>query len=359
MLSSLLIIVLSVLPQMAAGPVASAPASSASAATSQAAADHAATMVATTRQERDRAVAEKARLARAYEAQLDELDRLKQQRASWRRDRMIRTRMSESHATAELLAKLDQRIRQLGSLLRRREEALLAAIARERATGPGAARARQLDRWYAAAQRHLRPDAKKIVLPDDRIDPLADPEELEYQAALIRQSEQELAAELARLDQQAGRYRHMAVLRRKRSRAAALGGFGEDRPRRSTGQTRTAAANNDSTAGAGGGAADPAPPPPSSPPESGEEPPRAPDPSPTLPPEQDGSGGDSLMFDIILADVVDAPTLQALRAASRSSDPALKARATERARQQVEERLERLRARRQRIQRRARELHRP
>ena len=59
---------------------------------------------------------------------------------------------------------------------------------------------------------------------------------------------------------------------------------------------------------------------------------------------------------MVLADVVDTSTLDALRAADRSSNPAIKARAAERASAQVRARLERLRAQRARVQERAREL---
>lgn len=304
--------------------------------------------VAALERERTQGLAEKARLARLYEGQLQELDRLKQQRASWRRDRLIRDQLRASHDTAAALAAADQRIRRTSAALAAQRQRLVAAVERELAAGPAPARRPILARWRAGAQRQQRRDVKKIVLPDERIDPLADPEELEDHAALLRQGEAELARELERLDLQAQRYRYMATLSAKRDRAAELGRLDDDQPRRTTGRSSA-------TPGAGDGEAA-APPPVSD----------APAPPPSLPEDPVDSGmpnddrdspGDSLNgLDVVLADVVDTSTADALRAADRSGNPAVKARAAERASAQVRARLERLRAQRTRIQERAREL---
>jgi hypothetical protein len=304
--------------------------------------------VAALERERTQGLAEKARLARLYEGQLQELDRLKQQRASWRRDRLIRDQLRASHDTAAALAAADQRIRRTSAALAAQRQRLVAAVERELAAGPAPERRPILARWRAGAQRQQRRDVKKIVLPDERIDPLADPEELEDHAALLRQGEAELARELERLDLQAQRYRYMATLSAKRDRAAELGRLDDDQPRRTTGRSSA-------TPGAGDGEAA-APPPVSD----------APAPPPSLPEDPVDSGmpnddrdspGDSLNgLDVVLADVVDTSTADALRAADRSGNPAVKARAAERASAQVRARLERLRAQRTRIQERAREL---
>jgi hypothetical protein len=308
--------------------------------------------------ERAQAVAEKARLARQYEGELQEIDRLKQQRASWRRDRLIRDRLSASHDTARALAAADQRVRRLDAGLVAQRARLVAAIDRELAAAPSPERRQALARWRAGAQREQRRDVKKIVLPDDRMDPLADPEELEDQAALLRQSEAELAKELARLEQQAHRYRYMATLSAKRERATELGRLDDDQPRRTSVRAEAAPAS-----GGVGDEAPPASPSPPSPPEGGPPPPGGEPPpdddqgSGRNPPEEhDDAGGDLVGLDVVLADVVDTPTLDALRAADRSASPGVKARAAERASAQVRARLERLRAQRKRIQERAQEL---
>ena len=330
--------------------------------------------VAAIERERTQILAEKGRLARQYEGQLQELDRLKQQRASWRRDRLIRDQLRASHETAAALAAVDQRLRRNSAALAAQRQRLVAAVDRELAAGPAAERRPILARWRTSAQPQQRRGAKKIVLPDERIDPLADPEELEDHAALLGQSEAELARELERLNQQAQRYRYMATLSAKRDRAAELGRLDDDQPRRTTGRSSATPAGN---GGDGDGQADapgeqeplpspPSPDPPSPPPPPGDEgpsPPPPPDESPEVPIDTDmpddgrDSPGDSLNgLDVVLADVVDTSTLDALRAADRSSNPAVKARAAERASAQVRARLERLRAQRARIQQRAREL---
>jgi hypothetical protein len=318
--------------------------------------------------ERGQALAEKARLARQYESELQEIDRLKQQRASWRRDRLIRDRLRASHDTARALAAADQRVRRLDASLAAQRRRLVAAIDRELAAAPTAERQQALARWRAGAQQGQRRAVKKIVLPDDRMDPLADPEELEDQAALLRQSEAELAKELTRLEQQAGRYRYMATLSAKRERAAELGRLDDDQPRRTSVRTGTASAGgSDNGSDDGSGEVDgetPAPPSPPAPPDA--PPPTSPAPPGEPPPDEDdgrgpedpgdGDTGGLVGLDVVLADVVDTPTLDALRAADRSASPAVKARAAERASAQVRARLERLRAQRKRIQDRAQEL---
>lgn len=334
---------------MASVPAAAAPTQAVDTAavaggTTARATDQARQRVAALIAQRDRERAQKAELARVYEKQLAEIDRLKQQRASWRRDRQIRDRMSESHSTAQKLAGLDARVRELEAKVRKERRELLAAIERELAGAPAPQRKDLLVRWRRGVQQGLKGEVKKIVIPDDSIDPLADPEELEYQASLLRQSEDELARELARLDKQAKRYRHMVELRVKRNRAAELGDFDESQPRRSTGHTGT-----DRTSGASDEAG--APPPTSADPAS-----EVGDGPPGDGPLDDVDGGDDPMFDVVLADVVDASTIHALRAAEGSSDPAVKARAAEQAVKQVKERLERLQKRRAIIQKRARSL---
>jgi hypothetical protein len=323
--------------------------------------------VAAIERERTQILAEKGRLARQYEGQLQELDRLKQQRASWRRDRLIRDQLRASHETAAALAAVDQRLRRNGAALIAQRQRLVAAVDRELAAGPAAARRPILARWRTSARPEQRRGAKKIVLPDERIDPLADPEELEDHAALLGQGEAELARELARLNQQAQRYRYMATLSAKRDRAVELGRLDDDQPRRTTGRgsATPAAGNGNDGDDQADAPAEPAPSPspdPSPPPgDQGPSPP-PPEESPEVPIDtgpEDGrdSPGDSLNgLDVVLADVVDTSTLDALRAADRSGNPAVKARAAERASAQVRARLERLRAQRARIQQRAREL---
>lgn len=294
---------------------------------------------------RSRLHAEQASLVALYRKQLNAVDRLKKRRASWRRDRQIRSQMSKSHRTAEQLSRLSQQVRQLDARIRSDRKALVRLIDSELASSPSTARRNRLLTWRQAAQRGLRKHAKKIVLPDETIDPLADPEELEYQASLLSQSESQLARELELLDKQARRYSHMASLRQKYARADEFDRFDNDSPRRAPGGgNRNADAAED------------------------------PQPANVPPPASDGAGaenddglfnegidpvgagGDAPAFDVVLSEVVDASTVRALRDAGLSSDPAVKAKAAERARTQVQKRLEQLKKRRQLMQKRASKL---
>jgi len=92
-------------PAAAAGPVRrvaqSAPQSTA--AGRQLATDRATSGVSRLLGQRDQRVVEKRSLSATYARQLAELDRLKQSKASWRRDRQIRAKKAESQATGARL----------------------------------------------------------------------------------------------------------------------------------------------------------------------------------------------------------------------------------------------------------------
>ncbi len=302
--------------------------------------DRAADRVAAVRAQRQRAVTEKSRLAKRYEAQLAEIDRLKKSRASWRRDRMIRQQKADSLTTGRALQELDTEIRRLDGRLRSEQQALISTIDRELETRPAPTRRHKLLALRRATGRELHRD-KKIVLPDDTIDPLADPEELEYQAARIAQSEKELAREIALLGERAKRYRHMDKLRRQRARAAQAGRWDDSRSRRTAGRI------SDRQNGAGGGLAS------LDDNSDGEAGPPSPiDEDPAV----GGGYGEYSDPTVVLVEVVDTDTLDALRNAQSSGNLVVKAKAAERASKQVHSQLERLRRQRLLIEKRAAEL---
>jgi hypothetical protein len=280
-------------------------------------------------------MAERARLAERYQRELAAIDRLKRQKASWRRDRQLRAQLSASLETARQLDQVTGAVGGLDLQLARQRRALLAAIDAELAAGPAAARARSVRGLRAEVAARAAPARPRtIVLPDDELDPLADAEELEQHAQALRDSERQLARQLADLDRQATRFRRQADLRKQHQRAGELASRDDDRPRRVAGAV-----------GPGRGvAADEGGPAPQSDDGSGGA------------PEIDPSFGADVA--VVLADVVDAGTADALRRAERSTDPAAKAAAAERARAQVARRLRALEQRRQAIEKRARELRR-
>ena len=297
--------------------------------------------------QRSQRAAAKRTLHSTYTAQLAELDRLKQSKASWRRDRQIRAKKAESQATAGRLSRVDAELRAFDAQLKVQRQALAVAVSRELGlTTISATRRAGLVKMRNDVMAALRPRARKIILPDDSLDELADPDELSEQIALIAQAEKELSQERQVLRQREDRYTRWAVLREQRERAGQMSDLDDDQVRRSTGRsgragrdTGGASPNGDSAAeedgdspGAGGGDG-----PPDDQGDASSPPPSGPDSS----------------FDVssvVLADVVDSTTIDALKRAGRSSNPRSRADAAARARKQVEQRLERLKRSRALIQ---------
>ena len=211
--------------------------------------DIAAAELARLRGERKTWVNAKRSLAARYKKQLANIDKLKRQRSGWRRNRELRAAYRETQATAKRLAKFDRRVRSYARRLVTARQRLLAAVTSELATKPSAKRARYLRAMRRTASRGSNGRRRRIVLPNDRIDPLASAEELEEQARLLRKSEQQLAREIVNLEARERRLAKMAKLKRTRARASEMGTLDVNNPRRTTGRTGTSANNR----GSGGG----------------------------------------------------------------------------------------------------------
>jgi hypothetical protein len=288
---------------------------------------------------RDRAgkVAAKAALVKRHAAELAEVDRVTRQKASWRKQAQLDKAKSKALETAKALTAIDAELRAFDARIARSRERLVAAIDAELVALPDGPRRRSLAATRATSVPAPAPAAKKIIVPDAAIDPLADPEELDQQAADLRASEAELARQIETLDHQAKRLARAAELRKAHERAGDLAVRDDEQIRRGGGNNLggrgdgTLAADDDAEGGA---------PPPSDP--------MGP------PPGNDGFQGEEAAQ--ILADVVDPATGDALRRAGRATDPATKAAAARRAREQVAARLEALRKQRAAIEARARTL---
>lgn len=280
-------------------------------------------------------VRQMADLRRTYNKQLGEVDKLKKARASWRRDRKLREQKARSQKTALALKSADAQLRAQRVLVTRERKATARAVERELALSPSVVRKRFLAGVLKNARRGLTAKPKKISMPDLEFDAFADPEELMEQIALIERAEAKLAQEEVSLERRESHYSHMAALRSKRDRAEELVAFDNDNVRRSTGRTgngNSRQAGDDQASGdasGGGGALNEAP---GAPPEAGNE-----------------SGPSFEASSVVLSDVVDSGTQDALRRAHRSSSPRTKAEAAKRAHGQVQERLKRLRASKARI----------
>jgi hypothetical protein len=294
--------------------------------------------------------AERDRLQRVHRSQLAEVDALSRQRASWNRDRRLRSKRAEAHATGERLQRIEAELRTLSGNVDRARHALRRAIDAELATGVSAARRVVLEQTLERLAAALRPKPRPIRVPDLEIDRLADPEELIEQARLIRQTEQRLLREQRLLAQRESRYRREVALRAKRQRDVELGAMDGDDVRRVGPRFSDPASAGRDGAGAQGDFAD-------ADAEPGAPPPGESDPSPGA-----GSGGSDFgaftESSVVLADVVEPGTLDALRRAASAGDARSRASAAGRAKKDVEAQLRLLRERREAIERRARELRR-
>ncbi len=280
----------------------------------------------------------RAQSAQRYQDELAAVDRLKKQKASWRRDRELRQDLADSADTANQLAQLNQQLAAATRALVEARKALVTAIDLEKPTATGA-RLAQLDQLRAKVSATLGPAPKKIVLPDAEVDPLADPEELDQQAQVIAETEKQLAAEVAGLDAQAVELAHVADLRKHNDRAKDLMLSEDDQPHRnvqgSSGGAKSsslgdAAPTNTDTGGAGqaGGSF--------------------------------SSGTPAAAFEteatFVLGEVIDRSTIDGLTRAQRSGDPGKRAEAARQARDAVARRLDQLKKKRAQIEARSKQL---
>lgn len=271
---------------------------------------------------------------------LDAQTRLRNSPQSWRRDRELRAARSDAEALGRQLESASADVRRANDQLVAARRTLLAAIDAELRASPSAPRRAQLDqaRVLIAPQSNK---ATRIVLPDLKIDPLADPEDLDLQAKAMRDAEIELVNQLKGLDAQTKELERVAVLRKQHDRSNELDRRDDNNARK--GATPT-------SAGRGGTAAEdasnnPSPAPPSGP--TGGDTTGRPDVSSF---EMDAT--------ITLADIVDPQTIEELNRAQRSADPAKRAAAARLTRDAVKKKLEQLRDKRKQVEDRATTLRR-
>ena len=270
----------------------------------------------------------RAALAQRYQDELDAIDRLKKQRASWHHDRELRDSLSNPAETANQLGAVTHELEKASAMLASARRAYLAAVEAERNAGAIPLRALQLDRVRGMLGPQVKDMPRRIVLPDLEVDPLADPEELDQRAAELRASEDELNRQLAGLAAQAAELDRLALLRKQHDRAGDLVNRDDDQPLRNTAR-RSSDGGDEATSG------------------SGNYVPMAP-------------GATPLTFDnyvtVVLADVVDASTIKSSVDAQLSGDPTQRAEAAHKAHDAVAKRLEQVRRRRTEIEARSRQL---
>lgn len=306
------------------------------------------TTVATAEQRLAMLAAQRTQLTARYQQQLSAVDRLKKQKASWRRDRELNGAQADANDTAKRLTSLDAQLAKAQQALLVARKSVVVAIDSELAAGAAGARAEQL----AKLRNRFAPPApapKRIVIPDAEIDPLADPQELEQQAAALAAVEKQLEAQRKGLDTQHKDLELVAELRQAHDRAGEMSTRDDDQPQRgarSGGGSRETSTQADSPApnagGAGNGGTG----------GGGQE-------------DTGGSfGGDKLTgspsFETsaatVLGEVIDRSTIDGLVRASRSGDPKQRAEAARLARDAVAKRLEQLKKKRAEIEARAKKL---
>jgi hypothetical protein len=284
--------------------------------------------------------AQRGKLKQHYDEQLAVIDRLKNERASWRRDRELKADLADSQDTAKQLAALDAQLATAAGALGAARRALASAIDAELAAGASGDRGGRLARQRADLDAQLGAKPKKIVLPDDvQIDQL-DPEDLDQQAQIIADTEKQLATQVAGLDQQASELARLAELRKSHDRANEMMIRDDDQPHRdvqhATNSGNALAPAQAAGAGTGGAGA-----------------------------TNNANGGND--FDnhgnsfeteatFVLGEVIDPSTLDTLARASRSGDPAKRAAAARAARDAVAARLAELRKKRALIEQREKQL---
>jgi len=274
----------------------------------------------------------RATLARRYQDELEQIDRLKNQRATWRRDRELRDSLSDSLETANQLSAATRELEQARVNLESARRSYLVAIDTELGAGATPERARQLAQARSQLDPQLRDAPRRIVIPDFDIDPLADPEELEQRAAELRASEEDLSRQLTGLKSQAAELDRLVLLHKQHDRAGDLFNRDDDEPHRNPARASGEPSTDESSTGLGGR-------------------------QPSVPPAASTPNFENFV-PIVLADVIDASTINSLAAAQRSGDPAQRADAAHRASEAVFRRLTEIRKRRVEIEDRARGLRR-
>ena len=272
-----------------------------------------------------------------YDAQTRAIDRLKQQKKTWNRDRELKEKLAVANETATKLQNLERDLAGARRQLAGTRTALVAAIDFELSTKPVAARQQTLQRLRDQLVPKVKrsTNLQRIAIPNLEVDPTADPEDLDAQAAELRQIEAELDRQVKALDKQSKDLERVAELRKSHERTIAIDRREDNTPSRNApnrGDDRTNASEDAPAPTAGGDGT------------SGD----------TSAPPAEPSALDEAS--VVLAEVIDPATIDSLASAQRSGDPAKRSKAAAKTRDVVKQRLEQLKQKRALIEQRAKQL---
>ena len=287
--------------------------------------------------ERAALVAKRDAESAAYGRQIAEIGELKARQSSWARDRRLQSLLATARDGAAQLAVRERELRDKEAALAAARKQALAAIDAELAAAPAEPRRADL---LAQRPRCVGPSARPIRVPDESIDPLDGPEDLEQKAAALAEAEAKLLVERNRLARRADALKKQARLARAKQRAEAPDLLADDGPRRTPAPTGSRGNGFESPTQAEDQGDVPSPAPPGAPPPTG----------------SIDSGADPT---IVLSDVVDPAALAELRRAEGSGDLQSRAAAAEIAGKSLDARLAKLRARRLEMENRAKALRGP
>jgi hypothetical protein len=287
---------------------------------------------------------QKGPLAVRYEGELRAIDRLKQQKKTWNRERELKEKLATANETAKQLNAIEAQLTAAQQQLVGARRVLVGAIDAELATKPTTERARVLQRLRDQILPQVkRANVHRIAIPNLEVDPSADPEDLDAQAAELRRIEAELQRQIDGLDKQSKKLATVAELRRGHDRAKTFDVRDDNTPSR----TQTTSESKD---GRGNGATAETQDSPSAPDNAGGTGGAGNDPPPAGDPSFEADAKD------VLANVIDPTTIDTLTTAQLSGDPDKRSKAAAKTRDAVQKKLELLKQKRALIEQRAKQL---
>jgi hypothetical protein len=273
--------------------------------------------------ELERRVADQTRLrnslAQKFNEQNENVQRLKQEKPSWRRDRELRDLQPEAHAAGEQANAASRQLEKLQGELLVARRAYARAIDDELASKTAAPqRAKDLAKIRTQLAPFVGGKIHRIMIPE--IDESADPEELGEQVAAARKTELELEAQIAGLDAQMKGFESKSGLQDAHNRTKEL----NERENNNSSKTAPTSGSRDAATAV----------------------------TTDRPPGSEMLGTfDAIATAGALGEVVDSATLELFQRNYRGNDPKQKLESLKNVRVQVEAKRAKLRADRQKIER--------